>query len=260
MKVSILLVVAVLAAAVGAQEQDSMTHSAGLPSASSLASQSFFGQSAGSRSVSGGVPDPLSLGLSPPGSGVDSTMSNSLPPYNVLNSQSTTSPNIVLDSHHTLSLDLDRRIKQTDALLNRMVWQLNRETSWANSVHDIIQNYQYKYTKVLSQIKDHSTKTGDMRKLLSTLKKARLHEILEEDLQKAQRELTELASSSSETSADEGSYAALKDRVSLMKNDLEKMSHNKVNKVLHNVQEELKKAGDAAVPPASKDTLASLMK
>jgi len=220
----------------------------------------------GSQSFSMGPPlvsnvnDPLSLGLAPPGMGVDPSLANTLPPYNVLNSQATTSPNIVVNSHHSLSLDLDRRIKQTEALLNRMVWQLNRETSWANSVHDIIQNYQYKYTKVLSQIKDHTKKTGDMRKMLSTLKKARLHEILEEDLQKATRELTELASSSSETSADDGSYAALKDRVSLMKNDLEKMSHAKVNKVLHTVQDELKKAGEDSVPPASKDTLASMLK
>jgi len=60
---------------------------------------------------------------------------------------------------------------------------------------------------------------------------ARLHEILESDLSRATRELTELASSSAETSADEGSYASLKDRVALMKADLEKMSHAKVHKV-----------------------------
>lgn len=92
-----------------------------------------------------------------------------------------------------LSLDIDRRIKQAEDLLNRMVWQLNRETSWANSVHDIIQNYQYKYTKVhgflacaslchlavqvLSNIKKHSTSTQKMRDLVGALKKARLHEV-----------------------------------------------------------------------------------
>ncbi len=162
---------------------------------------------------------------------VDLATANTLPPYTSLNSQATVSPNIVMSSHQALSLDLDRRIKQTEDLLNRMVWQLNRETSWANSVHDIIQNYQYKYTKVLANIKKHSARTAKMRQLATALKRARLHEILEEDLSKATRELTELATSSAETSEDEGSYAALKDRVALMKADLEKMSHKKVNKV-----------------------------
>jgi len=140
-----------------------------------------------------------------------------------------------------------------------MVWQLNRETSWANSVHDIIQNYQYKYTKVLSNIKKHSERTAKMRELASALKKARLHEILEEDLAKATRELTELATASAETSEDEGSYAALKDRVALMKADLEKMSRKKVHKTLHTVQDALKKVGADAVPAASADTLKDLL-
>jgi len=200
--------------------------------------------------------DPLNLGSSPPGM---SDMSNTLPPYGALNSQATVSPNIASTRHQALSLDLDRRIKQTEDLLNRMVWQLNRETSWANSVHDIIQNYQYKYTKVLSNIKKHSERTGKMRELASALKKARLHEILEEDLAKATRELTELATASAETSEDEGSYAALKDRVALMKADLEKMSHKKVNKALHKVQDALKKVGAEAVPSPSSDTLKDLL-
>jgi len=166
---------------------------------------------------------------------------------------------MVLDQHQALSLDLDRRIKVTEDLLNRMVWQLNRETAWANSVHDIIQNYQYKYTKVLSNIKKHSDRVGKMRELATALKRARLHEILEQDLGKATRELTELSTSSAETSEDEGSYAALKDRVALMKADLEKMSHKKVNSALHKVQRELKQVGVDAVPPSSSDTLTNLI-
>lgn len=99
------------------------------------------------------------------------------------------------------------------------------------SVHDIIQNYQYKYTKVLSNIKKHSTATKKMRDLVSKLKKARLHEILEADLSKATKELQELAATSSKTSEDEGSYASLKDRAALIKADLEKMGNKKINKV-----------------------------
>jgi len=217
------------------------------------------GSSLASFSMSGSLPDPLNLGPTPPGMPVDLATANTLPPYSSLNSQATVSPNIVLSSHQALSLDLDRRIKQTEDLLNRMVWQLNRETSWANSVHDIIQNYQYKYTKVLANIKKHSQRTAKMRKLATALKRARLHEILEEDLGKATRELTELATSSAETSEDEGSYAALKERVALMKSDLEKMSHKKVNKALHKVQSELKKVGAEAIPAPSSDTLTNLI-
>lgn len=56
-------------------------------------------------------------------------------------------------------------------------------------------------------------------------------QILEQGLQKAVDELTELQSSSSETSEDEGSYASMKDRVALLKQDLEKLSNKRVNKV-----------------------------
>src|SRR5438552_965251 len=44
---------------------------------------------------------------------------NTLPPYTSLNSQATVGPNIVVSAHQALSLDLDRRIKQTEDLLNR---------------------------------------------------------------------------------------------------------------------------------------------
>jgi len=256
------VLVLVCSAAVLAQEnsRESSRSEDASASAAALSSQALIGSSAFSQSSfaesSFGGSDALNLGSSPPGM---SDMSNTLPPYNTLNSQATVSPNIASSTHQALSLDLDRRIKQTEDLLNRMVWQLNRETSWANSVHDIIQNYQYKYTKVLSNIKKHSERTGKMRELASALKKARLHEILEEDLAKATRELTELATASAETSEDEGSYAALKDRVALMKADLEKMSHKKVNKALHKVQDALKKVGSDAIPSPSSDTLKDLL-
>jgi len=227
---------------------------------SSIGSAAFSGESGeASFALSSSGADPLNLGSTPPGVLSDYSSGNTLPPYTSLNSQATVSPNLVVNAHQTMSLDLDRRIKQTEDLLNRMVWQLNRETSWANSVHDIIQNYQYKYTKVLSNIKKHSERTQKMRELAAALKRAKLHEILEDDLSKATRELTELATSSAETSEDEGSYAALKDRVALMKADLEKMSHKKVNKALHKVQDALKKVGADAIPPASSDTLAELV-
>jgi hypothetical protein len=216
------------------------------------------GASSALSSATSAVSDPLNLG-----SGVsqasDVSKSVTLPPFESVNSD-VVAPNLGTSNSQGLDLDLDRRIKQTEDLLNRMVWQLNRETAWANSVHDIIQNYQYKYTKVLANIKKHSAATAKMRELASTLKKARLHEILEQDLAKATKELQELAASSSETSEDAGSYAALKERVQLMKNDLDKMSHTKVNKVLHGVQEAIKKAAEEAVPPPSADTLKDLMK
>jgi hypothetical protein len=200
----------------------------------------------------------LNLGASAPDS-LELDTANTLPPYNLMNSDATVSPPVEKQSVDGLQLGLDRRIRDTEGLLNRMTWQLHRETAWANSVHDIIQNYQYKYTKVLSNIKKHTSVAKKMRDLVGELKKAKLHEVLESDLTKATKELTELSSSSSETSEDEGSYAALKDRVALMKQDLEKMSHAKVNKQLHGVISKLKTIADEAVPSDSKDTLKGLM-
>jgi len=204
------------------------------------------------------LPDPLNLGASP-SAGLDLGAASTLPPYSALNADSTVAPNLAQNVNTALHLNIDRRIKDVEDLLNRMVWQLNRETAWANSVHDIIKNYQYKYTKVLSNIKKHTTSVQKMRELASSLKKARLHEVLVTDLDKATKALTELASASSDTSTDEGSYASLKDRVSLLKQDLDKMSNTKVNKVLHGVQDKLKSAATEAVPPPSADTLKGLL-
>lgn len=208
--------------------------------------------------MNGAVADPLSFGSLPQNTDPFAP-ANTLPPFASVNSDATVSPPLAPQTSNALSLDLDRRIKQTEDLLNRMIWQLNRETAWANSVHDIIQNYQYKYTKVLSNIKKHTAAASKMRELAGALKKARLHEILENDLERATNELTELSSSSSETSADQGSYAALKDRVALMKQDLAKMSNVKVNKVLHQVQDGLKQAAQDAIPADSADTLKGLL-
>jgi len=215
-------------------------------------------QMKGSSIPGASIADPLSSGALPQ-KGDPLAPSNTLPPFSAVNSDATVSPPLAMKTSNSLSLDMDRRIKETEDLINRMVWQLNRETAWANSVHDIIQNYQYKYTKVLSNIKKHGASAQKMRELASSLKKARLHEILQQDLAKATDELTELASTSSETSADAGSYAALKDRVSLMKQDIEKMANIKVNKVLHQVQDGLKQAAQDVVPPDSADTLKGLM-
>jgi hypothetical protein len=239
------------AASAGGDEAAAASEGSAPKSKGSKIGSSDFGEG------SSPFPDPLALGSAPPG--VDGAQDGTLPPYTALNSVATTTPNIFVQPRHALSLDLDKRIKQTEDLLNRMVWQLNRETAWANSVHDIIQNYQYKYTKVLSNIKKHSDRVTKMRELATALKRARLHEVLEQDLAKATRELTELATSSAETSEDEGSYAALKDRVALMKADLEKMSHKKVNKALQKVQSQLKQVGTDAVPPSSTDTLTNLI-
>jgi len=217
------------------------------------ASHSSHSSSSSAHSGESSLLDPLGIGS-------ESGDIGNLPPFDIMNAESNVAPNIELGSHEQASLDIGKRIKSTEDLLNRMVWQLNRETSWANSVHDIIQNYQYKYTKVLSAIKQHTDRTGQMRGLLSMLKKARLHEVLEADLSKATRELTELASTSAEASGDEGSYSALKDRISLMKQDLEKMSKTKVNAVLSSVQQKMRDETAKSVPAASSDLVKNLVK
>jgi len=145
-------------------------------------------------SLLGSSNDLLSLSEGPPDAG--KTDQNTIPPYSAMNADATVSPPLGTASLSTLNLDLDRRIKDTESLLNRMVWQLNRETAWANSVHDIIQNYQYKYSKVLQNIKQHGAAAAQLRELVSTLRKARLHEVLEHDLAKATDELTELSATS----------------------------------------------------------------
>jgi len=238
--------------------ESSQSHAGSLSALSQQMAQQGISQILGSSISGSSVVDPLSSANLPQKTD-PSAPSNTLPPFSSVNSDATVSPPLAMKNSNSLSLDLDRRIKDTEDLVNRMVWQMNRETSWANSVHDIIQNYQYKYTKVLSNIKKHTASVQKMRELATSLKKARLHEILQRDLARATDELTELASTSSETSADAGSYAALKDRVALMKQDVEKMSNVKVNKVLHQVQDGLKQAAQDVVPPDSADTLKGLM-
>ena len=190
----------------------------------------------------------------------DVSKANTLPPFTSLDNDNTNAPNLSNKPTAGLDLDIDRRIKQVEEALNRMTWQVNRETAWANSVHDIIQNYQYKYTKVLSAIKKHGGVMDKMRGLAKQLKSARLHEILEAELSRAASALNELKVSSSETSEDAGgaSYGALVDRVALLKQDLAKMSDKKVHKVLHGVEKDITQAAKDNLPPASDDTLGAL--
>jgi len=189
------------------------------------------------------TPDPLSLSQSE----ASAPPANALPPFSASSADAISGGNS----------DLSRRIRQTEELLNRMSWQLNRETSWANSVHDIIQNYQYKYTKFLQSIKKHQQAASKMKGLLATLKQARLHEVLQADLNKATDELTELASS--ESSSEASGYSSLKDRIALMKQDVEKMKNERVNKVVKKVQDAIKQISQETVPPSSADTLSSLL-
>ena len=76
---------------------------------------------AGDVSSTGFSPDPLTLGAMPPGLGGDLDAANTLPPFGMLHSGMTTSPPIATIQAPTLSLDIDRRIKQSEDLLNRMV-------------------------------------------------------------------------------------------------------------------------------------------
>eukprot|EP01006_Ploeotia_vitrea_P034691 TRINITY_DN65790_c11_g4_i1.p1 TRINITY_DN65790_c11_g4~~TRINITY_DN65790_c11_g4_i1.p1 ORF type:complete len:295 (-),score=140.86 TRINITY_DN65790_c11_g4_i1:235-1044(-) len=262
--VTIALVVLSCASDVRAQGSEAGAEgaAAAAPAAEAGAPAPVSGDVGGSDAGAPSLPNPPDLGAAPgaaaaPGTGELSAPVH-LPPYKQMTADNVVSPNVQPIPTDGYKTDLAKRIGETQELLNRMVWQLNRETAWANSVHDIIQNYQYKYTKVLSNIKKHAGATQKMRELVSNLKKARLHEILESDFSKAIGELQELATTSSETSQDDGSYAALKDRVALMAQDLSKMSHKKINKVIHQAQDQLKSAEQQAVPPPSADTLKSL--
>jgi len=148
---------------------------------------------------------------------------------------------------------LDRHIAKAESLLDRMTWQVNHETVWARNVHEVIGNYQYKYGRVLEDIKARSKKVDQLRVVLQELKAAKLHQTLQKNFNKAGAELGQLS-----TTGSGSKYKELADKITAMKGDIAAAGDASVAKTLATVEQQLADVSKEDLPPPSFDALATV--
>jgi len=61
--------------------------------------------------------------------------------------------------------ELDAKLARASDLLNKMQTDVTTEKDWAKSVHDIIENYQFKYSKSLSDIAEREKRVAKLKEV-----------------------------------------------------------------------------------------------
>jgi len=154
--------------------------------------------------------------------------------------------------------ELDTKIARAGDLLNKMQSDVTTEKDWAKSVHDIIENYQFKYSKSLSDIAEREKRVTKLKEVKDQLTQARLHTGVEEDMDKATRDLDDLTSRLGPDEQSSKDYSEVKNKVTKLKKKLDELSPNRAA----NAKDADQKINDAIaplVPPASNDALAPLV-
>jgi len=148
-------------------------------------------------------------------------------------------------------------VKPSD-LLNKMETDVSTEKDWAKSVHDIIENYQFKYSKSLSDIAEREKRVAKLKEVKDQITQARLHTGVEEDMDKATKDLDDLTSRLGADAPASKDYSDLKNKVSKIKKKLDALSPNRAA----NAKDADQKIDDAVaplIPPASTDALTPLV-
>jgi len=157
-----------------------------------------------------------------------------------------------------LGAELDTKIARAMDLLNKMQSDVSTEKDWAKSVHDIIENYQFKYSKSLSDIAEREKRVNKLKEVKDQLTQARLHTGVEEDMDAATKNLDDLTSRMGPDAPAAKDYGDLKNKVTKLKKKLDALSPNRAA----NAKDADQKIDDAIapiIPPASNDALAPLV-
>jgi len=153
---------------------------------------------------------------------------------------------------------LDTKLSRASDLLNKMETDVTTEKDWAKSVHDIIENYQFKYSKSLSDIAEREKRVAKLKEVKDQITQARLHTGVEEDMDKATKDLDDLTSRLGADAPASKDYSDLKNKVTKIKKKLDALSPNRAA----NAKDADQKIDDAVaplIPPASTDALAPLV-
>jgi hypothetical protein len=153
------------------------------------------------------------------------------------------------------TVELPIQLQRAEDLLAKMTTELGNTKSWAKSVHDLIQNYQFKYTKSLVDIKAQEKKIERLRKLVSVIKKANLRNVFQQSLSKATAELDEL----SVRDGAKSKYEPVVDKIAALRKDLSKLHDEKVDKVAKHAADEIDDAVATTIPPNSNDALKAML-
>jgi len=154
--------------------------------------------------------------------------------------------------------DLDIKLSRAADLLNKMQTDVTTEKDWAKSVHDIIENYQFKYSKSLSDIAEREKRVTKLKEVKDQLTQARLHTGVEEDMDKATKDLDDLTSRLGADAPASKDYSDLKNKVTKIKKKLDALSPSRAVNT-KDVDQKLNDAVAPLIPPASNDALTPLV-
>jgi len=154
--------------------------------------------------------------------------------------------------------ELDSKLSRASDLLNKMETDVSTEKDWAKGIHDVIENYQFKYSKSLSDIAEREKRVAKLKEVKDQITQARLHTGVEEDMDKATKDLDDLTSRLGADAPASKDYSELKNKVTKIKKKLDALSPNRAA----NAKDADQKIDDAVaplIPPASTDALTPLV-
>jgi len=154
--------------------------------------------------------------------------------------------------------ELDTKLSRASDLLNKMQSDVSTEKDWAKSVHDIIENYQFKYSKSLSDIAEREKRVAQLKEVKDQITQARLHTGVEEDMDRATKDLDALTARLGADAPASKDYSDLKNKVTKIKKKLDALSPNAALDA-KDADQKINDAVSPHIPPASTDALAPLV-
>jgi len=148
---------------------------------------------------------------------------------------------------------LEAQISKAKNLLEKMDTELRSQKEWVQSVHEVIQNYQFKYSKALNDIRLKTKRFDRLRALLDQLKKAQQHNDVKKNLNEAKRNLDQLVGNSPE-------YTDAQTTIDTISGQLSKLDTNSVGTITSDATNKIDDISSPDVPPSSDDALQGLIK
>jgi hypothetical protein len=157
-----------------------------------------------------------------------------------------------------MAQDLDAKLARANELLAKMQSDVSTEKDWAKSVHDIIENYQFKYSKSLADIAEREKRVAKLKQVQDQLSQARLHTGVEDAMDKATKDLDEITSRLGPDADTTKDYTSVKNKITKLKKKLDQLAPTRASNAL-NADAKIDDAVAASIPPASTDALAPLV-
>lgn len=151
-------------------------------------------------------------------------------------------------------LELDSQLARASSLVNTFTEQIAQEQTFARHVYEVIQDYQFKYSKLLEDVDIKKDKLTRLSGLLKRLKQAKAHQLVEKSLGTAAEQLSILG----EDPQVSPEYKKLLEAIGGAKSDIASLSAQSVSQALRGTEEQIVETVLSNPLPPLNDALSSL--